>query len=119
MPDGPVPTSVSDRDETPSERADRNFGELVQELRVAQTGVQILFAFLLTLAFYASFPKDDPGFAYPLAGALLAVGDAGAVGVVVEAELHPCRRPALRPSSKAARACGPAASIRRAELSRR
>lgn len=72
MPDGPVPTSVSDRDETPSERADRNFGELVQELRVAQTGVQILFAFLLTLAFYASFPKDDPGYAYPLAGALLA-----------------------------------------------
>jgi len=39
------------RDETETERADRNFGELLQELRVAQTGVQILFAFLLTLPF--------------------------------------------------------------------
>ena len=28
---------------------DRQFGELLQELRVAQTGVQILFAFLLAL----------------------------------------------------------------------
>ncbi|GAA1742975.1 DUF6328 family protein [Luedemannella helvata] len=40
-------------DETPAERADRHFVELLQELRVAQTGVQILFAFLLTLPFTA------------------------------------------------------------------
>ena len=39
------------RHETETERADRNFSELLQELRVAQTGVQILFAFLLTLPF--------------------------------------------------------------------
>jgi hypothetical protein len=39
------------RQETPEQRLDRNFGELLQELRVAQTDVQILFAFLLTLAF--------------------------------------------------------------------
>jgi hypothetical protein len=39
------------RDETETQRADRNFNELLQELRVAQTGVQILFAFLLTLPF--------------------------------------------------------------------
>jgi O-antigen/teichoic acid export membrane protein len=43
------------RDETPLERWDRNFTELLQELRVAQTGVQILFAFLLTLPFSARF----------------------------------------------------------------
>src|SRR3989440_12619176 len=43
------------RDETPTERADRNFTELLQELRVAQTGVQILFAFLLTLPFTQRF----------------------------------------------------------------
>jgi hypothetical protein len=43
------------RDETPAERADRNFNELLQELRVAQTGVQILFAFLLTLPFTVRF----------------------------------------------------------------
>lgn len=45
--------------ETPLERADRNFGELLQELRVTQTGVQILFAFLLTLAFTQRFPSLD------------------------------------------------------------
>ncbi|MFI1561504.1 DUF6328 family protein [Streptomyces sp. NPDC020490] len=48
------------RNETPLERADRNFGELLQELRVTQTGVQILFAFLLTLAFTPRFPSLDP-----------------------------------------------------------
>ncbi|UUU20459.1 DUF6328 family protein [Streptomyces sp. DSM 40750] len=47
------------RDETPQERADRNFAELLQELRVTQTGVQILFAFLLTLAFTPRFPDLD------------------------------------------------------------
>ncbi|WP_223291097.1 DUF6328 family protein [Streptomyces avicenniae] len=41
------------------ERADRNFAELLQELRVTQTGVQMLFAFLLTLAFSARFPELD------------------------------------------------------------
>jgi hypothetical protein len=41
------------RDETATERLDRNFGEMLQELRVAVTGVQILFAFLLTAAFSA------------------------------------------------------------------
>ena len=38
-------------DESELERSQRNFNELLQELRVAQAGVQILFAFLLTLAF--------------------------------------------------------------------
>jgi hypothetical protein len=64
-------TSQGERDETPSERADRNFGELVQELRVAQTGIQILFAFLLTMAFYPSFPHDNRVFDYVLVAALL------------------------------------------------
>jgi len=49
------------RDETPAERADRNFVELLQELRVAQTGVQILFAFLLTLPFTQRFGVVDAG----------------------------------------------------------
>jgi hypothetical protein len=43
------------REETTLERWDRNFGELLQEIRVAQTGVQILFAFLLTLPFTVRF----------------------------------------------------------------
>jgi O-antigen/teichoic acid export membrane protein len=43
--------------ETEKQRWDRNFADLLQELRVAQTGVQILFAFLLTLPFSNGFPK--------------------------------------------------------------
>ena len=42
-------------DDSEAERLNRNFGDLLQELRVAQAGVQILFAFLLTLPFQARF----------------------------------------------------------------
>ena len=49
------------RDESRLERWDRNFGELLQELRVAQTGGQILFAFLLTLPFSARFFQETTG----------------------------------------------------------
>lgn len=60
-------------DETPAERADRNLNELLQELRVAQTGVQILFAFLLTLPLQSRFPKlDDWEIAMFVAALLLA-----------------------------------------------
>ena len=45
--------------ETEKQRWDRNFADLLQELRVAQTGVQILFAFLLTLPFSSGFPKTS------------------------------------------------------------
>ncbi|MDT3438710.1 MULTISPECIES: DUF6328 family protein [unclassified Pseudofrankia] len=41
--------------ETPDHRRDRNWTELLQELRVAQTGVQLLTAFLLALPFQAKF----------------------------------------------------------------
>ncbi|MER7823000.1 DUF6328 family protein [Streptomyces sp. NPDC054945] len=43
------------RSETAEERADRQWQELIQEIRVAQTGVQILFGFLLTVAFTPHF----------------------------------------------------------------
>jgi hypothetical protein len=43
------------RDETEEQRLDRNYGELLQELRVAQVGVQILFASLLTVVFTDRF----------------------------------------------------------------
>ena len=43
------------RGENDLQRIDRNFLELLQELRVAQTGVQILFAFMLGLAFTPRF----------------------------------------------------------------
>ncbi|MFC7488598.1 DUF6328 family protein [Knoellia sp. CPCC 206453] len=45
----------NDRHETPTERLDRNWDELLQELRVTQTGVQLLAGFLLTLPFQQRF----------------------------------------------------------------
>lgn len=45
------------RDETPAERLDRNWADLVQELRVVQTGVQFLTGFLLTLPLQQRFTE--------------------------------------------------------------
>src|SRR3954447_8199858 len=45
------------RDETEKERLDRNMSELLQELRVVLPGVQVLFAFLLTVPFQQGFQK--------------------------------------------------------------
>ena len=45
--------------ESAKKRWDRNFADLLQELRVTQTGIQILFAFLLTLPFSSGFPKSS------------------------------------------------------------
>src|SRR3954452_14065693 len=75
-------SSSSDRgrNETEKERLDRNLSELLQELRVALPGVQVLFAFLLTVPFQqgfqkaTSFQKDVYGFTLlltALASALL------------------------------------------------
>lgn len=49
--------SGSGREETETQRLDRNLGELLQELRVALPGVQVLFAFLLTIPFNQRFAK--------------------------------------------------------------
>jgi hypothetical protein len=49
--------SESGRKETPEDRADRNLSELLQELRVALPGVQVLFAFLLTVPFTDRFDR--------------------------------------------------------------
>jgi len=45
--------------ESEAERADRNFNDILQELRVTQTGVQILFGFLLTMPLQARFGELD------------------------------------------------------------
>jgi hypothetical protein len=44
-------------DESPKERLDRNLLELLNELRVALPGVQVLFAFLLAVPFANGFTK--------------------------------------------------------------
>jgi hypothetical protein len=55
---------VAEQDETPKERHDRELIELLNELRVALPGVQVLFAFLLAVPFaqgwkhVSSFQKD-------------------------------------------------------------
>jgi MFS family permease len=49
------------RDETEADRLDRNLGELLQELRVAGLGVQVLFGFLLSLPFTNRFSHLSPG----------------------------------------------------------
>ena len=47
------------RQETEMQRLDRNWNNLLQELRVAQTGVQLLTGFLLTLPFQQRFDRLD------------------------------------------------------------
>ncbi|HEX4399965.1 MAG TPA: DUF6328 family protein [Galbitalea sp.] len=43
------------RDESAAERSDRNWNDVLQELRVTQTGTQIISGFLLTVAFQQRF----------------------------------------------------------------
>lgn len=50
----------SQRGEEPLRRADRNFADLLQEVRVVLTGAQLLFGFLLTLAVSDRFRSIDP-----------------------------------------------------------
>jgi Family of unknown function (DUF6328) len=47
--------------ETPAQRDDRNLMEVLQELRVAGLGVQVLFGFLLSIPFSQRFTKLTTG----------------------------------------------------------
>uniref|UniRef100_A0A942Y9B7 Sodium:proton antiporter n=1 Tax=Neobacillus citreus TaxID=2833578 RepID=A0A942Y9B7_9BACI len=49
------------RNETPTERWDRNWADIQQELRIVQTGTQILAGFLLTLPFQQRFEMLSDG----------------------------------------------------------
>ena len=49
--------SPDGRRESKAQRADRNLGELLQELRVLSLGVQVLFGFLLSLPFSTRFDR--------------------------------------------------------------
>ena len=62
------------RSESANERADRNWIEILQELRVAQTGTQIMGGFLLAIAFQPRFGELDD---YQLVLYLVLVGLAG------------------------------------------
>ena len=54
---GQGPGGKDPRDESQAERDDRNLAELLQELRVAGLGVQVLFGFLLSLPFTTVFKQ--------------------------------------------------------------
>lgn len=65
--------------ENEADRLDRHWNELLQELRLAQTGTQILFAFLLSIAFQAKFQESD-SFTHTVYSATL-IASALAVGL--------------------------------------
>jgi hypothetical protein len=59
--DDPAPAALdTGRHETEAERIDRNVMELLQELRVAGLGVQVLFGFLLAMPLTDRFASLDP-----------------------------------------------------------
>jgi hypothetical protein len=75
-PGNPSGADADADDESEKERLTRNFNELLQELRVSQTGVQILTGFLLTVPFTSKFGNLDAfqrdGYLVTLSGAVLA-----------------------------------------------
>jgi hypothetical protein len=52
----PEPEQSYRRDETTAASAGRRYSELLQELRVTQTGIQVLLGFLFTVVFSNRFP---------------------------------------------------------------
>jgi hypothetical protein len=68
-------------DESESEKLTRNLNELLQELRVTQTGVQILTGFLLTLPFTNRFRSLDDVQRYSYLGVL--AGSVVATGLII------------------------------------
>ena len=58
---GQIQQQADPRNESEEERNDRNLAELLQELRVAGLGVQVLFGFLLSLPFTNQFKKLSSG----------------------------------------------------------
>jgi Family of unknown function (DUF6328) len=75
------------RDETDTERLDRNLIELLQEVRVVQTGVQVLFAFLLTVPFSSRF-DEITGFQRGAYFAALAGTAAASVLLIAPTSVH-------------------------------
>lgn len=75
------------RHETPMERLDRNWNEILQELRVTQTGIQILTGFLLTVPFQQRFSElSDEQHVFYLGLVLLAAVTTGLL--VAPVSLH-------------------------------
>lgn len=95
-PSGPA---VAEDGETESERLNRNLDQLLQELRVALPGVQVLFAFLLVVPFNARFTELDAPQRDLYLVALLAAAAASALLIAPSAHhrvlFHRRRKPQL------------------------
>ncbi len=78
---GESQSGTGDPDESESEKLTRNLNELLQELRVTQTGVQILTGFLLTLPFTNRFATLDDVQRYSYLGVL--TGSVIATGLII------------------------------------
>jgi hypothetical protein len=95
------------RQETETERLDRNFDELLQELRVSQTGTQILFAFLLGVAFTSPFRQAD-AFVHIVYSATLLLSAVAAALFIAPVAMHRtlfrqgCKGPLVQISSRLA-----------------
>jgi hypothetical protein len=78
MDDDRIDRNRNERSETPIEQLDRNWSELLQELRVSQTGVQLLTGFLLSLPFQQRFSRlSDVELAVYLAVVVLSLSATG------------------------------------------
>ena len=77
----------SPEEESEEERLNRNFDDLLQELRVSQNGTQILFAFLLTVPFSNGFTKVT-GFEKGLYFATLLLASLSAAMLIAPAVMH-------------------------------
>jgi SNF family Na+-dependent transporter len=75
------------RNETQEERLDRKWGDLLQELRVMQTGAQLTAGFLLTLPFTTKFPSLD-GFQETLFLVLVVVAALTTAVVITPVAVH-------------------------------
>ncbi|MGJ5895071.1 DUF6328 family protein [Streptomyces niveiscabiei] len=80
MSEDSEPRTGNGRRETPEERADRRWNDLLQEVRVALTGVQVLFAFLLAVVFQPRFADvSDTDRALYVVTVVLAAATTGAL----------------------------------------
>jgi hypothetical protein len=79
--------ALDERNETELERSDRQLAELMQEVRVVQTGVQVLFGFLLAAAFTNRFGKLTDAERLLYFGTLSAAG-AAAVLLIAPSSHH-------------------------------
>jgi len=95
-----------ERHETPREQLDRNWSDLLQELRVSQTGVQLLTALLFTAVFQARFAELS-GYEHAVYLITVCLSTMSTALLITPVALHRglFRRHARRPLVAAAQLC--------------